>query len=610
MKRLVLWILLIALTVAGCSDDEEQFDFLVPPGPPQAADDNYQMVGNVQLTVAANQGLLVNDPVPAPVVQFQNPSAQGGVVAVSADGSFTYTPPAGFRGTDTFTYTTGNAGGQSTATATIQVPALALFVNNTAAGGGAGTLASPFNTLNAALAAAAVGDTIFVFRGDGTNTGLAGAVDLLDGQQLIGEGSGLTLNGAQIVPADGFPNLTGPINLADGVTVRGLRIDGAAGSAIVGIGVDGSDILIDNNQIANPGDDGVTLENSTGLISITNNTFEGINVEGLFDLDMGVDVVNAGATQLTLTVTGNTFTSTAGQNPSNAVGFVTLETTQVNATVSGNTVTGAAGTSWDDGINGFADGDSFLNVTASNNTFTDLEADGFDFAASTTADLAAIMNENSVTRPGGNGAIFFSDSTDGLSAIFNNGTITDPGNVGLALLIFGAGSDNAFTAVNNDIVNAGVSGLSLSLFDGVLAPAGGVSGNTITNPGFSGIDLVTVGGEAALALTDNTITGAAFEGLFLRAFGDSSLVLGMRNNQLTGNNTLDIVADFTAAAEDNSNLCLAATGNSAEEYWFSQAGTAVFSVENFANFAVVNSGIVTVVTGTITDVAAGNCSAP
>ncbi|MBI3925921.1 MAG: cadherin-like domain-containing protein [Armatimonadetes bacterium] len=236
IRRLIPGVLLIAVLLGGCADGRGSVAFAPPGGTlaPQAADDRFQMVGNANLAVAANQGLLVNDPVPAPVVQFQNPTAQGGTVAVNPDGSFAYTPPANFRGNDTFTYTIGNAEGQSVGTATLEIPTLALFVNNQAGGGGNGTQAAPFSTLAAAVAASLAGDTLFVFRGDGTNTGLAGALALLDGQRLIGEGSGLALNGAQVVPPGGFPNLTGPINLADGVTVQGLRIEGAAGSAILG----------------------------------------------------------------------------------------------------------------------------------------------------------------------------------------------------------------------------------------------------------------------------------------------------------------------------------------------------------------------------------------
>ena len=42
-------------------------------------------------------------------------------MTLSADGSFTYTPDAGFFGTDTFTYEAANGAGTDTATVTVTV---------------------------------------------------------------------------------------------------------------------------------------------------------------------------------------------------------------------------------------------------------------------------------------------------------------------------------------------------------------------------------------------------------------------------------------------------------------------------------------------------------
>ena len=39
------------------------------------------------------------------VTAFDAASANGGTIVMNADGSFSYTPPAGFTGDDTFTYT-------------------------------------------------------------------------------------------------------------------------------------------------------------------------------------------------------------------------------------------------------------------------------------------------------------------------------------------------------------------------------------------------------------------------------------------------------------------------------------------------------------------------
>lgn len=83
---------------------------------PIAADDTYSAIGNVSISVPAVSGVLVNDysgqnPL-ATITGFNAASGQGGTAAVSGDGSFTYNPPVGFEGADTFTYTLSNAARQ------------------------------------------------------------------------------------------------------------------------------------------------------------------------------------------------------------------------------------------------------------------------------------------------------------------------------------------------------------------------------------------------------------------------------------------------------------------------------------------------------------------
>ena len=89
---------------------------------PVAVDDSYVATGNVRISVPA-PGVLGNDfaGVPAATITAPSTSTNGGNVAVNANGSFTYNPPAGFEGTDTFTYTLMNGTGSNSATVTITV---------------------------------------------------------------------------------------------------------------------------------------------------------------------------------------------------------------------------------------------------------------------------------------------------------------------------------------------------------------------------------------------------------------------------------------------------------------------------------------------------------
>ncbi|HEX5706096.1 MAG TPA: Ig-like domain-containing protein, partial [Pyrinomonadaceae bacterium] len=94
---------------------------------PLARNDTYATGVDTQLVVPAATGVLTNDsglPAPAATAIAAGATAQGGTVTLNADGSFTYDPPAGFEGADTFTYTATNTSPETdTATVTINVDA-------------------------------------------------------------------------------------------------------------------------------------------------------------------------------------------------------------------------------------------------------------------------------------------------------------------------------------------------------------------------------------------------------------------------------------------------------------------------------------------------------
>ena len=112
-------------------------DFVAPTAP-VANDDNYSTFKNTQLNIAA-PGVLTND-TGSPTVSgvggcadvtapFENcATTAGGEVDVNADGSFSYTPLAGYVGADSFGYTATNGGGSDTATVNITVSD-SLFIN-------------------------------------------------------------------------------------------------------------------------------------------------------------------------------------------------------------------------------------------------------------------------------------------------------------------------------------------------------------------------------------------------------------------------------------------------------------------------------------------------
>jgi titin len=69
-------------------------------------DDQYSMLHDQTLTVSASNGVLANDTDGDndPLTAILDTQPAYGAVSLNADGSFTYTPPAAYAGTVTFTY--------------------------------------------------------------------------------------------------------------------------------------------------------------------------------------------------------------------------------------------------------------------------------------------------------------------------------------------------------------------------------------------------------------------------------------------------------------------------------------------------------------------------
>jgi hypothetical protein len=95
--------------------------------PPVAVADSYQTEQDEMLKIVAS-GVLSNDSDPDGDTISAVPSSEttqfGGSVVISSNGSFTYAPPTGFVGTDTFTYTVtdGELNAQGTVSITVSEP--------------------------------------------------------------------------------------------------------------------------------------------------------------------------------------------------------------------------------------------------------------------------------------------------------------------------------------------------------------------------------------------------------------------------------------------------------------------------------------------------------
>jgi len=230
---------------------------------PVATDQAFNATGNVRISVLAASGLLIGASDPdgdGVTVNGVSGESPGAIVTFNANGSFTYTPPPGFNGDDTFSYTLIDDGVgplvSDPATVTVTVNDVIWFIDNTAAAGD-GRLNTPFNTLadfetvngNGSATDPAAGDDIFVYTGVGS---YSGGVTLENNQQLIGQGTtdtsladalGISLapNSDPLPPINGTRPELGPtgtaVALASGNTVRGLDISvTGASQGLVGTG--------------------------------------------------------------------------------------------------------------------------------------------------------------------------------------------------------------------------------------------------------------------------------------------------------------------------------------------------------------------------------------
>jgi hypothetical protein len=307
-------------------------------------------------SVVSNDFLGVNPT--STISAFDATTANGGQIVMTTSGAdmgkFTYNPPAGFEGIDTFTYTlTDNANVPSaasnrTATVSITVSGMIWFVNNNASScltlaAGCGRLTNPFSTL-AAFAALnngsgnnpAANDNIFVYD---SATDYVGPVTLLNGQKFIGQDATATLSSITgITPPTGSDALptTNPAAPIVNITSAGIGITVASNNTLRGFtgGNAASDISGSNFGTLNVSD--VTLNGTGQAFNLTTGT-----LNGAFG---SLSSTNSATTGLSLTSVAGTLTtgSTTVTNPT-GIG-ISVNTSSGAFNFANTSITGSGGT--------------------------------------------------------------------------------------------------------------------------------------------------------------------------------------------------------------------------------------------------------------------------
>jgi len=505
---------------------------------PVAVDDSYSATGNIRISVAA-PGVLGNDFTGVPAATITAPpstSANGGDVNLAADGSFTYNPPAGFEGTDTFSYTLTNAAGSNNATVTITVSGMIWFIDNNAAActtlaAGCGRLTNPFSSLSAFAALnngagnnPAANDNIFVYE---SAIDYAGPVTLLSGQRFLGQDSTASLSAMTgLTPPAGSDPLPAT-NSGNGTIVNittGNAITVASGNTLRGF----------------TGGDSTTDISGTGFGTLTisdvtlNGTGQALNLtSGTLAATFGsISSANSGATGISLTGVAGSLTtpSTTVTNPTGigiSVGTSSAALSFGSTTATGSADTGVSlltntGTITFGALNiapnanqrGLLATDNSNTITSTGGAITASGAIAVEITrASGTTPLA--ISQTSVSASGGANGIKLTNTSGSFTVTGNGGAINDgsggtiSGATAEAVLIVTAsnvslGYMNITNSGTDGISTTGVNGFTLNRSN-VTDSAGGVTDE--------GLQLSNTSGT--LTITNSVVSSAPHRQIFV-----------------------------------------------------------------------------------------------
>jgi YVTN family beta-propeller protein len=511
------------------------------------------------------------------VVTSGNPisTAHGGTVTVNSSGTFTYHPPVGYTGPDSFPFTVTDGSGTATGTADITVAGKVWYVNDGLGTNGNGTSTSPFNTLASVNPASGAGDYVFLY---GSATTYVGGIVLKSTQTLVGQSAGLVVGAQTLVTAGGSnPEITNSggagITLAEGVTVAGVTVSGTSGAGIGG--AVNSATIASSVQITNTTGDGFAITGGNGgtvndAATISENATSGA-IDALAVSGRSGGTVNqtgpiTGATDLTsntgatinvsggITATTGTipaFVATGGGTVTVTGSSNTLATTSVTALDIENTTIGAlgltftsisAGTSTAGPLHGILVSGTGTagGVTVTGDGSTALGGDGSGgtiFATGNAAitDNAAIEigtpEASLTTAPDPVGTMSFTDMN-----IAKAGTASEAGVLGENVSTFTL----AYTTIANETFGLRLTGYGSS------SGQFNILGNKVTGSNFSGLEVFypelnatpatngvtgTIGGY----INGNTVTGASNgEGIDTWETGTGSLTVDVLSNTVTG----------------------------------------------------------------------------
>ncbi|MBR0850054.1 cadherin domain-containing protein, partial [Bradyrhizobium diazoefficiens] len=564
----------------------------------------------------------IDGPGPLIVVAGNIATANGGSVVMQADGDFIYKPAVGFSGSDSFTYQISdqNAGasgvGLATGTVTINVNTPKVWYVNATTGSdttGDGSSEKPFASLaplstgGSADSLDGANDTIFLYNGT-YNSGIV----LENGQQLIAQNQGLTVNGTTLEAAvAGSATINGTVTLANGNTIDGVSFGNVSGFSLQDSGASVGTATVAHSSINNANGGAVNIANGGTLamsfssISASGTTTSAIslnNTTGSFTGSGGTlnngaataaDVSITGANNVNFTYDGN-INDTTGNTVS--ISSQTGGTKDFNGSINGGAIsltnnTGAT-LSFDGGVtlstgttNAFtATGGGTVTVTGASNSLTTTTGTALNIANTTIGAGNVTFHDISAGTAGGgpvNGIILNNTGTSGGLHVTGNNTTARDGSGGTIQHTSGDGilltntqsaqfahmniNNTAGNGVMGSAVNGFVSDWNSFSANGDATKEGAIRFGFETDPSNTGLTGGAIG-SATETRIDNTLISGSFErGVSIFNNSGTLTQLNVHNttiqNSTNGSGMLLELRDTAVATADLQNSTF--TGNKA-----------------------------------------------
>ncbi len=585
---------------------------------PVAVDDTYAATGNIRITVAA-PGVLGNDFAGVPSATITGApatSANGGDVTLNADGSFTYNPPAGFEGTDTFSYTLTNSEGSNSATVTINVSGMIWFINNTASCPCDGRLTNPFNTLASFQAVnngvgnnPAANDNIFVYE---SATDYVGPVTLLNGQRFFGQDATASLSamtgltppaGSDPLPATNSGNGTivnitngNAITVASGNTLRGFT-GGNSTTDITGTGF-GTLTVLD-----------VTLNGTGQALNLTNGTLAA-TFGGISSTNSGTTGISLTSVAGSLTSPTTTITNATGIGISVDTSSATLNFGNTTSTLSGGTGVslltnsgainfGSLDISPDASQRGLLATDNSNTITSTSGAISTSSATAVEITrASGTTPLNIVLTSVSSTGGTANG-ITLQNTSGSFTVAGNGGTCTTAVNCTGGNIANKTGADGNTQGTGifvNNAANVSITRMKLNDFTNYAIRGTNVTSFTMDNCFIDGVN-----GDNAVA-DEGTII---FDGLFgSSSFTSDTIKGGIEDNFriINPSGTCDVtidsctIRDTSTAATGNDNVQIRSNANASITAYVTNNTFAATNGDHLQTIATEQSSLTIVAT--------------